>query len=189
MSQKTTVSQRETLLRSYTKRLKDDVKSILDNYTEIIKTVRVGIRSVLFCFFVVFFLKKIVDQEHFYTTWHPESIRIKLILYLIWYTLSDILYQIYYILYLMYFIWYLQASPGSAWVCCISFSNYQTFILPNLASLSGFSHMHCGISSSRQFDYRFLSSSPTVFWTVFIYAVWRCSWKRIKCLNWPSLGQ
>ena len=55
MSQKTTVSQRETLLRSYTKRLKDDVKSILDNYTEIIKTVRVGGRSVLFCFFVVFF--------------------------------------------------------------------------------------------------------------------------------------
>lgn len=61
MSQKTTVSQRETLLRSYTKRLKDDVKSILDNYTEIIKTVRVGRRSVSF-------LKKFIDQEYLCAT-------------------------------------------------------------------------------------------------------------------------
>ena len=61
MSQKTTVSQRETLLRSYTKRLKDDVKSILDNYTEIIKTVRVGRRSVSL-------LKKFIDQEYLCAT-------------------------------------------------------------------------------------------------------------------------
>ncbi|XP_015758633.1 PREDICTED: mediator of RNA polymerase II transcription subunit 22-like isoform X1 [Acropora digitifera] len=31
----------ETLLKSYTKRLKDDVKSILDNFTEIVKTSKV----------------------------------------------------------------------------------------------------------------------------------------------------
>ena len=32
---------KETLLKSYTKRLKDDVKSILDNFTEIIKSSKV----------------------------------------------------------------------------------------------------------------------------------------------------
>ena len=41
MSQRATTSQREALLKSYTRRLKDDVKSILDNYTEIIKTAKV----------------------------------------------------------------------------------------------------------------------------------------------------
>lgn len=34
---------KETLLQSYNKRLKDDVKSILDNFTEIIKTAKVGL--------------------------------------------------------------------------------------------------------------------------------------------------
>lgn len=34
---------KETLLKSYTKRLKDDVKSILDNFTEIVKSSKVGI--------------------------------------------------------------------------------------------------------------------------------------------------
>lgn len=33
---------KEALLQSYNKRLKDDVKSILDNFTEIIKTAKVG---------------------------------------------------------------------------------------------------------------------------------------------------
>lgn len=33
---------KETLLQSYNKRLKDDVKSIMDNFTEIIKTAKVG---------------------------------------------------------------------------------------------------------------------------------------------------
>lgn len=32
---------KETLLKSYTKRLKDDVKSILDNFTEILKCSKV----------------------------------------------------------------------------------------------------------------------------------------------------
>ena len=32
---------KEALLKSYTKRLKDDVKSILDNFTEIIKSSKV----------------------------------------------------------------------------------------------------------------------------------------------------
>jgi len=32
---------KETLLKSYTKRLKDDVKSILDNFTEIVKSSKV----------------------------------------------------------------------------------------------------------------------------------------------------
>ncbi|XP_006029852.2 mediator of RNA polymerase II transcription subunit 22 isoform X2 [Alligator mississippiensis] len=32
---------KETLLQSYNKRLKDDVKSIMDNFTEIIKTVKI----------------------------------------------------------------------------------------------------------------------------------------------------
>lgn len=32
---------KETLLQSYNKRLKDDIKSIMDNFTEIIKTARV----------------------------------------------------------------------------------------------------------------------------------------------------
>ena len=41
MSQRAGTSQREALLKSYTRRLKDDVKSILDNYTEIIKTAKV----------------------------------------------------------------------------------------------------------------------------------------------------
>lgn len=34
---------KETLLKSYTKRLKDDVKSILDNFTEIVKSSKVRI--------------------------------------------------------------------------------------------------------------------------------------------------
>ncbi|XP_066920504.1 mediator of RNA polymerase II transcription subunit 22-like [Clytia hemisphaerica] len=41
MSQRATTSQREALLKSYTRRLKDDVKSILDNYTEVIKTAKI----------------------------------------------------------------------------------------------------------------------------------------------------
>lgn len=41
MSQRQGSSQREALLKSYTKRLKDDVKSILDNYTEIVKVTKV----------------------------------------------------------------------------------------------------------------------------------------------------
>ena len=42
MAQSRGLSQsKETLLKSYTKRLKDDVKSILDNFTEIIKTSKV----------------------------------------------------------------------------------------------------------------------------------------------------
>ncbi|MEE6505337.1 hypothetical protein FKM82_005499 [Ascaphus truei] len=32
---------KETLLQSYNKRLKDDIKSVMDNFTEIIKTARV----------------------------------------------------------------------------------------------------------------------------------------------------
>lgn len=32
---------KETLLQSYNKRLKDDIKSILENFTEIIKTAKV----------------------------------------------------------------------------------------------------------------------------------------------------
>ena len=35
---------KETLLKSYTKRLKDDVKSILDNFTEIVKSSKVSLR-------------------------------------------------------------------------------------------------------------------------------------------------
>ena len=42
MSQVRSVSQsKEALLKSYTKRLKDDVKSILDNFTEILKSSKV----------------------------------------------------------------------------------------------------------------------------------------------------
>merc|ERR1712002_395402 len=37
MSQRPGSSQREALLKSYTKRLKDDIKSILDNYTEVVE--------------------------------------------------------------------------------------------------------------------------------------------------------
>lgn len=33
---------KETLLQSYNKRLKDDVKSVMDNFTEIIKSAKVG---------------------------------------------------------------------------------------------------------------------------------------------------
>lgn len=33
---------KETLLQNYNKRLKDDIRSILDNFTEIIKTAKVG---------------------------------------------------------------------------------------------------------------------------------------------------
>lgn len=36
---------KETLLKSYTKRLKDDVKSILDNFTEIVKSSKVRIQK------------------------------------------------------------------------------------------------------------------------------------------------
>lgn len=32
---------KETLLQNYNKRLKDDIKSIMDNFTEIIKTAKV----------------------------------------------------------------------------------------------------------------------------------------------------
>merc|ERR1712126_86307 len=41
MSQRPGSSQREALLKSYTKRLKDDVKSILDNYTEVVKVTKI----------------------------------------------------------------------------------------------------------------------------------------------------
>ncbi|KAM5146641.1 mediator of RNA polymerase II transcription subunit 22 isoform 3-T3 [Mantella aurantiaca] len=42
MSQQRALPQsKETLLQSYNKRLKDDIKSIMDNFTEIIKTARV----------------------------------------------------------------------------------------------------------------------------------------------------
>ncbi|XP_057289660.1 mediator of RNA polymerase II transcription subunit 22-like [Hydractinia symbiolongicarpus] len=41
MNQRTGSSQREALLKSYTRRLKDDINSILDNYTEIIKAAKV----------------------------------------------------------------------------------------------------------------------------------------------------
>ncbi|KAL0596043.1 Mediator of RNA polymerase II transcription subunit 22 [Plecturocebus cupreus] len=33
---------KETLLQSYNKRLKDDIKSVMDHFTEIIKTTKVG---------------------------------------------------------------------------------------------------------------------------------------------------
>lgn len=36
---------KETLLQSYNKRLRDDVKSIMDNFTEIIKTAKVRLGS------------------------------------------------------------------------------------------------------------------------------------------------
>ncbi|XP_065678085.1 mediator of RNA polymerase II transcription subunit 22-like [Hydra vulgaris] len=35
------MSHRDTLLKSYSKRLKDDIKSILDNYVEIVKAAKV----------------------------------------------------------------------------------------------------------------------------------------------------
>ncbi|KAM4722443.1 mediator of RNA polymerase II transcription subunit 22-like isoform 2-T2 [Rhinophrynus dorsalis] len=42
MSQQRVLPQsKETLLQSYNKRLKDDIKSIMDNFTEIIKTARI----------------------------------------------------------------------------------------------------------------------------------------------------
>ena len=42
MAQTRSLSQsKEALLKSYTKRLKDDVKSILDNFTEIVKSSKV----------------------------------------------------------------------------------------------------------------------------------------------------
>merc|ERR1711973_481698 len=41
MSQRPGSSQREALLKSYTKRLKDDIKSILDNYTEVVKVAKI----------------------------------------------------------------------------------------------------------------------------------------------------
>ena len=47
MSQRGSSSQREALLKSYTRRLKDDVKSILDNYTEVIKVTKVCLFFVL----------------------------------------------------------------------------------------------------------------------------------------------
>lgn len=40
---------KETLLQSYNKRLKDDIKSIMDNFTEIIKTAKVGGAAVCTC--------------------------------------------------------------------------------------------------------------------------------------------
>ncbi|MGH0141987.1 UNVERIFIED_CONTAM: hypothetical protein FKN15_043229 [Acipenser sinensis] len=40
-SQRVLPQSKETLLQSYNKRLKDDIRSILDNFTEIIKTAKV----------------------------------------------------------------------------------------------------------------------------------------------------
>lgn len=34
---------KETLLQNYNKRLKDDIRSILDNFTEIVKTAKVSV--------------------------------------------------------------------------------------------------------------------------------------------------
>lgn len=39
---------KDALLKSYTKRLKDDIRSMLDNFTEIIKLARVSQNMVLF---------------------------------------------------------------------------------------------------------------------------------------------
>lgn len=36
---------KETLLQSYNKRLKDDIKSIMDNFTEIIKVAKVSLNE------------------------------------------------------------------------------------------------------------------------------------------------
>ena len=44
MSQQRTLPQsKEALLKSYQKRLKDDIKSMVDNYTEIMKLAKVGL--------------------------------------------------------------------------------------------------------------------------------------------------
>jgi len=40
-SQRVLPQSKETLLQNYNKRLKDDIRSILDNFTEIIKTAKV----------------------------------------------------------------------------------------------------------------------------------------------------
>ena len=46
MSQQRSITQsKEALLKSYQKRLKDDVKSMVDNFTEIIKNAKVGTAS------------------------------------------------------------------------------------------------------------------------------------------------
>uniref|UniRef100_A0A8C5R5Z0 Mediator of RNA polymerase II transcription subunit 22 n=1 Tax=Leptobrachium leishanense TaxID=445787 RepID=A0A8C5R5Z0_9ANUR len=41
MSQRVLPQSKETLLQSYNKRLKDDIKSVMDNFTEIIKTAKI----------------------------------------------------------------------------------------------------------------------------------------------------
>ena len=46
----------ETLLKSYTKRLKDDVKSILDNFTEIVKSSKVYTKPKFKCLHVFYLL-------------------------------------------------------------------------------------------------------------------------------------
>lgn len=46
----------ETLLKSYTKRLKDDVKSILDNFTEIVKSSKVYTKPKFKCLHVYYLL-------------------------------------------------------------------------------------------------------------------------------------
>jgi len=42
MSQRALPQSKEALLKSYNKKLKDDIKSMLDNFTEIIKLARVN---------------------------------------------------------------------------------------------------------------------------------------------------
>lgn len=46
---------KESLLQSYNKRLKDDIRSILDNFTEIIKTAKVRRYSSSFSVLPIFF--------------------------------------------------------------------------------------------------------------------------------------
>lgn len=54
---------KETLLQNYNKRLKDDIKSIMDNFTEIIKTAKVIVMEPFLFLLSFFYVSKTIRPE------------------------------------------------------------------------------------------------------------------------------
>lgn len=76
---------KETLLQNYNKRLKDDIKSILENFIEIIKTAKVCWATALLAWFLIFqsvlFALSIVQDNgtllHYTLCFSPQHFNVK----------------------------------------------------------------------------------------------------------------
>ena len=62
---------KEQLLKSYTKRMKDDIRSIVDNYTEIFKLARVSLQDYWFVEVERFIV--VLQIAYFLKIWHASN--------------------------------------------------------------------------------------------------------------------